>query len=193
MLSFARNSFGRRSFHSSSPLLRNILVGVDGSGYSDKAFHEAILTMKEQDNLYLLTVPAIPYIPYNFLQDAGQLETTVKTILEQAKEEANHVLELYHQKALHSGISKEQVHTIISQKYGNTRSEILCEVEERDIDLLVLGSHGKGPLGKLILGSTSDYLIHEAPCDVLIVKLSDKEKEEYKRLGMLESHLDPLE
>ena len=39
----------------------------------------------------------------------------------------------------------------------------------QDLDLLVTGSRGYGPLRRLMLGSTSTKLVHEAPCPVLVL------------------------
>lgn len=38
-----------------------------------------------------------------------------------------------------------------------------------DIDLLVLGSRGFGPVRRTLLGSTSDHLVHDAACSVVVV------------------------
>jgi nucleotide-binding universal stress UspA family protein len=38
-----------------------------------------------------------------------------------------------------------------------------------DLDLLVTGSRGYGPIRRLMLGSTSSKLVHEAPCPVLVL------------------------
>ncbi len=42
-----------------------------------------------------------------------------------------------------------------------------------DADLLVVGTRGRGGLTSLVLGSTSHRAIHEASCDVLVVKSGD--------------------
>ena len=39
----------------------------------------------------------------------------------------------------------------------------------RHLDLLVVGSHGRGPVGRLVLGSTADALVRDATCAVLVV------------------------
>jgi len=41
--------------------------------------------------------------------------------------------------------------------------------EGNHLDMLVLGSRGYGPLRRLMLGSTSSRLVHEAPCPVLVL------------------------
>lgn len=53
---------------------------------------------------------------------------------------------------------------------GRPAESILEQIRERAIDLVVLGSRGKGSLTRLLLGSTTDQVLHEAPCSVLIVR-----------------------
>jgi universal stress protein A len=53
---------------------------------------------------------------------------------------------------------------------GNTRGEILHLAEELQVDLIVLGSHGRQGIQRL-LGSTANAVLHGAPCDVLAVRI----------------------
>ena len=46
---------------------------------------------------------------------------------------------------------------------------VLAEACADDVDLAVAGSHGYGPLMRVLLGSVSRRLLHEAPCPVLVV------------------------
>lgn len=55
-------------------------------------------------------------------------------------------------------------------KVGQAKYVILEEAEKNDIDLIVVGSHGKHGL-KAILGSTADGVLHGTKCDVLAVRL----------------------
>jgi nucleotide-binding universal stress UspA family protein len=48
---------------------------------------------------------------------------------------------------------------------------ILVETaEEWKADLIVVGSHGRGFWGRMLLGSVTDSLVHHAPCSVLVVR-----------------------
>ncbi|MDP0588400.1 MAG: universal stress protein [Candidatus Endonucleobacter bathymodioli] len=59
--------------------------------------------------------------------------------------------------------------------YGRPDSEIHRIAKELDVDLVVVGSHGRHGLA-LILGSTSTSIIHGACCDVLAVRVGKKDK-----------------
>ena len=54
---------------------------------------------------------------------------------------------------------------------GNTRGEILRLAEELNADLIVIGSHGRSGIQRL-LGSTANAVLHGAPCDVLAVRIT---------------------
>jgi universal stress protein A len=53
---------------------------------------------------------------------------------------------------------------------GSPKSEIIRVAEENDVDLIVVGSHGRHGLA-LLLGSTANGVLHHAQCDVLAVRL----------------------
>ena len=53
---------------------------------------------------------------------------------------------------------------------GSTKHEILRVAEEQAVDLIVIGSHGRHGLGRL-LGSTANGVLQGAPCDVLAVRI----------------------
>lgn len=56
---------------------------------------------------------------------------------------------------------------------GNSTLEITRIAEENDIDLIVIGSHGRHGFA-LLLGSTANGVLHHAQCDVLAVRLHDQ-------------------
>jgi len=53
---------------------------------------------------------------------------------------------------------------------GHAAEQILRVVTENAIDLVVLGSHGKGMLERLLIGSTSSKVLAGAPCSVLLAR-----------------------
>jgi nucleotide-binding universal stress UspA family protein len=55
---------------------------------------------------------------------------------------------------------------------GYASTEILRLAREREIDLIVMGSHGLTGLAHVLFGSTADRVVRKAPCSVLTVRLS---------------------
>ena len=53
---------------------------------------------------------------------------------------------------------------------GDPRSTLVEEARKIGADLLVVGSHGRSGLSRLVLGSVASYVASHAPCSVLIVK-----------------------
>lgn len=48
--------------------------------------------------------------------------------------------------------------------------DILAATEEEAVDLVVLGIRKRTPIGKILLGSTAQRVVMEAPCPVVVVK-----------------------
>ncbi len=54
---------------------------------------------------------------------------------------------------------------------GNPAEMIVQLAEEEKADLVVLGTHGRSGLSRLLMGSVAEAVVREAPCPVLTVKL----------------------
>ena len=52
---------------------------------------------------------------------------------------------------------------------GNPATEIVRIAKERECDLIVIGSHGRGGLSRMILGSVADRVMRTAHCPVMVV------------------------
>jgi len=54
--------------------------------------------------------------------------------------------------------------------HGEAASEIVRVAKEREVDLIVIASHGRTGLGRIIFGSTAESVVRHASCPVLVVK-----------------------
>ena len=59
--------------------------------------------------------------------------------------------------------------------HGDAASEIVRLSKERNVDLIVLSSHGRTGLGRILFGSTAEAVVRHASCPVLVVKPSQLE------------------
>lgn len=57
---------------------------------------------------------------------------------------------------------------------GSPSKEILRVAEQIDADLVVMSSHGYGPVAQVLLGSTSERVIHGATCPVVVVPSKER-------------------
>jgi nucleotide-binding universal stress UspA family protein len=62
------------------------------------------------------------------------------------------------------------LHTTTSLLEGWPKDAIVAEAARWGADLVVVGSHGYGPIRRFFLGSVSLYVAHHAPCSVEIVR-----------------------
>ncbi|MCI0457235.1 MAG: universal stress protein, partial [Gemmataceae bacterium] len=53
---------------------------------------------------------------------------------------------------------------------GTPYHEIIAFAQEKDIDLIIMGTHGRGGLAHLLLGSVTEKVVRKAPCPVLTVR-----------------------
>jgi nucleotide-binding universal stress UspA family protein len=59
--------------------------------------------------------------------------------------------------------------------HGEAATEIVRVAKERDVDLIVISSHGRTGLGRILFGSTAEAVVRHASCPVLVVKPSGDE------------------
>lgn len=71
-----------------------------------------------------------------------------------------------------------QVKTSISVQFGPPFLKILNYVEEHDIDLIVMGTHGRTGVMHVLLGSVAERVIQNAVCPVLTVRLQPDAKDD---------------
>ncbi|MCJ7711949.1 MAG: universal stress protein [Chloroflexi bacterium] len=56
---------------------------------------------------------------------------------------------------------------------GDPGDMIVSAAEAEHADMIVVGSHGRGAVGRLFLGSVSEHVVRNAPCPVLVVRPKD--------------------
>lgn len=70
-----------------------------------------------------------------------------------------------------SGLKVEEV--IV---HGEAAAEIVRVAQERAVDLIVVSSHGRTGLGRILFGSTAEAIVRHATCPVLVVKPPQEEE-----------------
>ena len=59
---------------------------------------------------------------------------------------------------------------------GDAAGEILGLAQQRNADLIVMATHGRSALGRVLMGSVAEAVLRKAPCPVLTVNLKILQK-----------------
>ncbi len=62
----------------------------------------------------------------------------------------------------------------IQVAYGRPFAEVIAYARERGIDLIVMGTHGRGAIAHALLGSTTEKVVRKSPCAVLTIRTSEQ-------------------
>jgi len=142
-------------------MFKKILVATDASEYSRRALKIALeLARTFGGEVELLNVMYIREaywgynVAYSILVSPEQIEEAGELVL----------------KATLEGIDVGNVPLKKKVVQGYPSTMILEEVEREALDLVVMGSHGYGPVAGSVLGSVSQRVLHKAEVPVLIVK-----------------------
>jgi nucleotide-binding universal stress UspA family protein len=137
--------------------IRRLLLATDLSSASERAAEEAIrLAVESGAQLVVLSVvdPGRLRLPGGIFlrrvdQERARIEAGVQILVGRAR------------------AATAQATFLVWE--GDPAEAILAASEAEDVDVIVLGSHGRGRLGRLVLGSISARVSEEARCEVLVV------------------------
>jgi nucleotide-binding universal stress UspA family protein len=157
-------------------MFKKLLVALDTSTPSEEVFLTALdLAQVHQASLLLLHVLSTQEDGSPNLADLsglGYYPMADEQILEayqerwQAYEKRGwDQLQFWSEKALASGVAVESTQTL------GQPGPCICQIaQEADVDLILVGRRGRAGLTELVLGSVSNYVLHHAPCSVLVVQ-----------------------
>ncbi len=140
-------------------MFRKILVALDGSAGSRRAFMAAIDLAKKYDaRLHVLSVEE--HLPA-YAATVGELE--------EAKHEQNSYFEKVQEEAREvAGSHGLEIEGEV--RAGHAAETIVRYANEGGFDLIVMGTHGHSLVRRFLLGGTTDKVTDHAPCSVMIVR-----------------------
>jgi len=142
------------------PMFKTILVPTDASEAARRAFIIALeLAKKYEARILLLHVVYTP----------EALGYTLSSGVTVPQEEVG----IYGREVLAATLTGIDTGTVLlekKQKPGHPAAAILEEVKSSEVDLVVMGNRGYGPIAGPMLGSVSQRILSKAECPVMIVK-----------------------
>lgn len=148
-------------------MYRKILVSVDGSSTSKKALTEAIrIAAFAGGRCELRLIHVLDEMVYFTVFDpyAAQSGDLMRMMREAGEKILADALAI----ALSAGVTAD---TLLIDRFGERLGETVAEAAIGcNADLLVVGTHGRRSLGRMLLGSGAEQIIRLAPIPVLVVR-----------------------
>jgi nucleotide-binding universal stress UspA family protein len=138
----------------------NILVAMDGSDASQRAFVRAV----EEAKVWNARLHVI-YVVETGLFSSLPADNTVEIMYRVLEKEGNAVLEQAKIITAEKGVS-----LIPHMKQGHAGSEIITLASKEKIDLIVVGSHGKSQADRLLIGSVSTFVVTHSKVTTMVVR-----------------------
>jgi nucleotide-binding universal stress UspA family protein len=137
-------------------MYKNIVLAYDGSKFSNKALQEAVSLAKSSGGSLLIL--SVVDITDEFESEApGLTDKMTEKLLKLAQRGLG--------KAVAAGVkARVEVHV------GDAYEMIVDIAKKKKADVIVMGSHGRTGLTRLLMGSVTSRVIGHAPCSVLVVK-----------------------
>ena len=133
-----------------------IMVPLDGSRLAEVALPEAFEFARRGATLVLMRAAEAARLP---AADPGELQVT-------AVREAEGYLASIAERARKAGVQKVET----SVWYGPPAESIIDAARTRGIDLVVMGSHGRSGLGRLVLGSVAETVLRGMTTPILLLR-----------------------
>ncbi|MDB6020587.1 MAG: Stress protein UspA-like protein [Pedosphaera sp.] len=150
--------------------LKTILVPVDFSEPSRSALQCASALAKpfNAEIILLHVVESVLPPPDDFIVDSAALAAAL------SDDAAHRLAEWHRQFAAHARLQE-------MLRVGTPYREIVDAADEADADLIVLGTHGRTGLTRLLIGSTAERVVRDAHCPVLVAREREQKKLEVSR------------
>lgn len=152
-------------------MYERILVPTDGSSGVERAIEHAI----ELAGTHGAAVHAV-YVVNSASYGGLPMETSWEGIRDVLTDEGEEALERVHELAAGTGV---EVETAVLE--GSPSSRIVDYADEARCDLIVMGTHGRGGIDRLLLGSVAERVVRSADVPVLTVSVTSEQRDDEQR------------
>ena len=141
-------------------VFHRILVPVDFHG-SSRAALELAIELAKADDAELTVMHAIEIPIYAYMNEEYPAIDPLTPLQDAARAELAQTL---------SGVQRQLPAARGELRVGSAALEILAAIEDVHADLVVIGTHGRHGLGRVVLGSVAEKVVRLSPAPVLTVR-----------------------
>jgi nucleotide-binding universal stress UspA family protein len=147
-----------------------ILIGVDDSVYSMAAL-EFVRGMTWPAGTEVMVVSAVRPLVTAYTEAYVPAAEQVERVMEEERKSHEELVSRAELKLRDRGFA-----TSARVLVGDPREAIVDMAKREGADLIVVGSHGRSGLTKLLMGSVASHVVTHAPCNVLVVRQGAQKK-----------------
>lgn len=154
-------------------MFRRILVPIDGSTPAKRGLEQAVLLAKDQGALLGLlhvvdesmisrSLDSSTFMPANYVEDLTKnLNDAGRKLLDRAEADVRK--------------QRVKVEAMLVETVGRRVADVIvAQAKKWKADVIVLGTHGREGLARVVLGSDAELVVRESPVPVLLVRGSAK-------------------
>ncbi len=153
-------------------MYKHLLVPLDGSKLAEEALpHAEAIARRFGARITLFQVAASVPIPTSVdpISGTGSEAMVALEALETAERDAERYLR---EVASRSNLQGLEVTPEVTR--GKASKEIVLRAHRRDVDLIVMSTHGRSGLGRLVFGSVADAVLRESGTPILLIHSREK-------------------
>ena len=141
-----------------------VLIGIDASPHADTVLRWVMRTPWPRDTRFLVLSAVPTRMAAYSLIEVGAMRAVES--LQQENMEAHQELVSGAERELRTaGLATEGI-----VEPGDPREVLIRTAESKGVDMVVVGSHGRTGLARLLVGSVASHVATHAPCTVVIVR-----------------------
>lgn len=140
-------------------MIDHVLVPMDHSPLARRALEHAL---EVHPDASVTVVHVVDYVEESY---SAEVLVGPEELRERAEARTDDLFETARELAADHDVAVETV-----TRFGDPARTIVDYVDEADVDLVVIGSHGRSLLSRILLGDTADRVVQRAPVPVTVVR-----------------------
>jgi len=156
-------------------MFKRILVPLDGSAPSRAGLEQALALAKSEGG----RVRLMHVVDQNALMQGMEPAFNVGELLDAMAAEGRKLLAEASAVARRRGVKADTV--LYEQHVGRVAERVIREAKKWPADVIVMGTHGRRGIGRLVMGSDAESVLRESPVPLLLVKDQGKRRKRRAR------------
>lgn len=158
-------------------MFETVIVPLDGSELAEAALEHAREVAGKFDSTIILLRAIDPVSKLIATQTPGLFESPasaeanvelLEEVVDAERDEATKYLV-----AVQERVGGKCEYVVVE---GSASDAITDVAQEKSADLIVMSSHGRGGLGRVVFGSVADHILHHSHIPVLLIRLEDEDE-----------------